>query len=129
MSAVLLLAAILGGIAATYFVDDEARLPARLCMGVPLGIVGFGLVGYLLGWAFGLSIGTAIVAAAIVFAAPVLALRAKDRGRAIREDVARTRADAAQALAHQTRAAVVTVLFYVFMMVLITRLMDRAVFE
>ena len=49
MSAVLLVAAILGGVAATYYVDEDARLPARFAMGVPLGIVGWGLVGYVLG--------------------------------------------------------------------------------
>ena len=37
-------------------------------MGVPLGIVGLGLVGFVLGWAFGLSMATTMVAAGIVAA-------------------------------------------------------------
>jgi hypothetical protein len=128
VSVVLLAAAILGGTAATYLLEHDAILPARLCMGVPLGIVGFGLVGYLLGWLFGLSTGTAIASAAIVLAAPLMILGTKGR-RAAREDVARTRAEAARALRTQTRATVATVLFYAFMLFLMTRLLDRAFFE
>jgi hypothetical protein len=94
VSVVLLVAAILGGVAATYFFDDEAPLPARLCMGAPLGLVGLGLVGYLLGWAFGLSMGTVLVAGAIVLAGPVLMLRARGRRFTIGEDLARARGTA-----------------------------------
>jgi uncharacterized membrane protein YedE/YeeE len=81
VSVVLLVAAILGGVAATYFVDEDARLPARLCMGVPLGLVGWGLVGYLFGWAFGLSMAAVAVAAVMVLAAPLAAVRAQGRAR------------------------------------------------
>ena len=129
MSVVLLLAAILGGVAATYFIDDETPLLARLCMGAPLGLVGLGLVGYVLGWAFGLSMGTVLVAGAIVLAGPVLMLRARGRRFAIGEDLARTRAEAGQGLRHPTRATVATALFYVFMFVLMNCLLDRAFFE
>lgn len=129
MSVVLLVAAILGGAAATYFADDEAHLPARLCMGVPLGLVGFGLVGFVLGWAFGLSMGTVTLAAVIVLAAPLVILRAKGRRGSIREDLARTRTDVVQALRNPTRAMVVTIFFYVVTLVLVTRVLDRAIFE
>src|SRR5258705_8977248 len=98
-------------------------------MGVPRGLVGLGLVGYVLGWAFGLSMGTVMVAGAIVLTGPVLMLRARGRRLAIREDLARTRAEAAAALRRPTRATVVTALFYVFMLVLVTRLLHRAFFE
>ncbi len=125
---VLLAAAILGGTAATYLLDDDAMLPARLCMGVPLGIVGFGLVGYVLGWLFGLSAGTVIASAAIVLAGPLVILGKKGR-RAPQEDVARTRAEATRALRSPTRATVATVLLYAFMLFLMTRLLDRAFFE
>ncbi len=128
MSFVLLAAAILGGTAATYLLDDDAILPARLCMGVPLGIVGFGLVGYILGWLFGLSTGTVSVSAAIVLASPLLILGTKGR-RAVQADVARTRTEATRALRTPTRATVATVLFYAFMLFLMTRLLDRAFFE
>jgi hypothetical protein len=129
VSVVLLLAAILGGFAATYLVDEEARLPARLVMGVPLGLVGWGLAGCLAGWAFGLSMGAVTVAAAIVLVAPLAVLRARGRSGVIRADAERTRSEVARALRHPTRAAVVTVLFYAFTLVLVTRVLDRAYFE
>ena len=128
MSVVLLAAAIVGGTAATYLLDDDAALPARLCMGVPLGIVGFGLVGYLLGWLFGLSAGTVIASAAIVVAGPLLILGTKRR-RAAREDITHTRAEATRALRRPTRTTVATILFYAFTLFLMTRLLDRAFFE
>jgi hypothetical protein len=129
VSAVLLVAAILGGVAATYFVDEDARLPARFAMGVPLGIVGLGLVGYLLGWAFGLSAGTVALAAAIVLAGPLWLLRARGRMPVIREDLGYARHDAGWAFRNPTRATVGTVLFYGFMLVVVTRVLDRAIFE
>src|SRR5262249_4508401 len=41
-----LLAAWLGGAAATYLFDDDAPLPARLALGGPLGLAVFGLAGF-----------------------------------------------------------------------------------
>ena len=129
MSAVLLVAAILGGVAATYYVDEDARLPARFAMGVPLGIVGWGLVGYVLGWAFGLSMGTATVAAAIVLMGPLWMLRRRGGLSAIREDLAYARHDTAGAIRNPRRGSIVTILFYAFLLVLVTRVLDRAIFE
>jgi len=129
VSVVLLAAAILGGVAASYFVDDEARLPARLCMGVPLGLVGWGLVGYVLGWAFGLSMATVTLAAIIVLATPLWILRSRGRIAGIGEDIGHARDDASRAIRQPTRAVVVTVLFYAFMLFLMTRVLDRAFFE
>lgn len=128
MSELLLVAAVLGGAAATYLFDDDASLPARLCMGAPLGIVGLGLVGYVLGWAFGLSMATTVAAAAIVLAVPLLIVGRRGGLEAIRQDRDRVRAEAARALRHPTRAAVATVLFFAFTGALMTRLLDRAMF-
>ncbi|HUG54201.1 MAG TPA: hypothetical protein VMR21_11385, partial [Vicinamibacteria bacterium] len=69
----ILAAAVLGGAAATYLFEDDASVPARLCMGVPLGLVGLGLAGFVLGWGLGLSAATAVAAAVGVLAAPVAA--------------------------------------------------------
>jgi hypothetical protein len=129
VSALLLAAAVLGGAAATYLFEDDAILPARLCMGAPLGIVGLGLVGYLLGWAFGLSMATAVATALIVLAVPVIAVRRADRWRAIREDVAGAPLAARVALRTATAATVATLVFYAFMAFLAVRLFDRAMFE
>jgi hypothetical protein len=119
-------AAVLGGAAATYLFDDEASLPARLCMGTPLGLVGFGLVGFVLGWALGMGLATVTVAGAIVLGGPLLVLRRRGLLSRIRADIAHARADAG---AKPTRATVATVLFHVLMAVLVLRLFDRAMFE
>jgi hypothetical protein len=129
VSAALLAAAILGGAAATYLFDDDAGLPARLAMGVPLGVVLLGIVGFLLGWAFGLGAATAMLAAAIVLAVPVLIVHRRVGWDRLRDEAARARAGATAALRRPTRLAVATAAFYVFMAVLVVALFDRAMFE
>jgi hypothetical protein len=129
VSELLLAAAILGGAGATYLFDDDASLPARLCIGTPLGIVGLGLVGYVLGWALGLSMATAVAAAAIVALVPLLIVRRRGGLAAARQDLDRARAETLRALRHPTRGAVATVVFYALMALLVARLLDRAMFE
>jgi hypothetical protein len=129
VSELLLAAAILGGAAATYLFDEDASLPARLAMGTPLGIVGLGLVGLPLGWALGLSLATTLAAAAIVLAVPLLLVRRARGLDALTRDVERARTETASAWRHPTRATVATAVFYAFTLFLMTRLMDRAMFE
>jgi len=129
VSALLLAAAILGGTAATYLFDDDAGLPARLAMGAPLGLVAWGLVGYLAGWAFGLSILTVTVSGAVVAIVPLLALHRRGRLAAIAEDARRTSDDAATAMRHPGRATVATAVFFVFTGFLVFQLLERAMFE
>jgi hypothetical protein len=128
VSVLLLVMAALGGAAATYLFEDDALLPARLCMGAPLGMVGLGLAGYLLGWAFGVTMATALASATLVLVVPILVLRRSRRWAAIDADFAACRAGVGEAL-RTPRTTVPTVLFYAFTLVLVTWLFDRAMFE
>ena len=124
----MLAAAILGGAAATYLLDDEASFPARLCMGTPLAIVFLGLVGYVLGWAFGVSMATTLAATGVVAVTPWLVLWRRGRLAAVREDLDRALRVSRESLRHP-RTTIVTVVFFAGMAVLMGRLLDRAMFE
>ena len=128
MSELLLAAAILGGAAATYFLDDDASLPARLCMGTPIGIVALGLVGYILGWAFGLSMATTLAATAIVSVTPWIVLSRRRGLAAVREDLDGALRACRESLRHP-RTTIPTVVFFAVMTVVMGRLLDRAMFE
>jgi len=114
----LVLAAWLGGAAATYLFDDDAPLVARLAVGGPLGLAVFGLAGFVAASLLGL--GPAAVAAGLLAAAaPLLAFADPDRRR-------RLGADARAALAWPGRAELATVLFYVCMALLVWQVTGRA---
>jgi hypothetical protein len=125
----LLLAAIAGGTLATWLFDDEASVGWRLAMGTPLGITALGLVGYVLGWMFGLSAPTAIVSALVVAVGPLLFLSLRGRRGVVADDLRRTRTEAAVALRRPSRATVAAVAFYVIGGFAVYRLLDRAMFE
>jgi len=86
-----LLAAWLGGAAATYLFDDDAPLPARLALGGPLGLAVFGLAGFAA--ALGVGLGpSAVLVGSVAAASPLLALRdSRIRGR-LKDDVRALRA-------------------------------------
>jgi hypothetical protein len=119
VSLVLLLAAWLGGSAATYLFDDDAPLTARLAVGGPLGLAVFGLAGFVAASLLGL--GPAAVAAGLLAAAaPLLAFT--DRGRRRQLD-----AEARAVFAQSGRAGLATILFYICMAVLVWQVTERAV--
>jgi hypothetical protein len=128
VSELLLAAAILGGVAATYLLDDDASLPARLCMGTPLAIVALGLAGYLLGWAFGVSMATTLATTAVVAAVPWLVLLRRGGAAGVGEDLRRARLACRESLRHP-RTTVPTVVFFVVLTIAMGRLLDRAMFE
>ena len=118
MTLLLVLAAWLGGAAATYLFDDDAPLVARLAVGGPLGLAVFGLAGFVAASLLGL--GPAAVAAGLLAgAAPLLAFADPDRRR-------RLGADARAALAWPGRVEPATVLFYVCMALLVWQVTGRA---
>jgi hypothetical protein len=77
----------LGGAVLTYAYDDEASLAERLSAGVCVGMAAFGLIGFLLGLAFGLRPST-IALATLITAAPLAMLRSASVRDAVRRDLA-----------------------------------------
>ena len=118
MSLVLLLAAGLGGAAATYLYDDDAPLVARLAVGGPLGLAVFGLAGFVAALLLGL--GPAAVAAGLLAAAaPLLAFVDPARRR-------RLGAEARSLLVRPGGAALAAIFSYMGAAVLVWQVTDRA---
>ena len=119
MSLVLILAACVGGAAATYLFDDDAPLLARLAVGGPLGLAVFGLAGFVAASLLGL--GPAAVAVGLLAAmAPLLAFASPGRRRQLG-------ADARAVFARPGRAGLATIFFYVCAAVLVWQVTERAV--
>ncbi len=118
MSLVLVLAACLGGAAATYLFDDDAPLLARLAVGGPLGLAVFGLAGFVAASLLGL--GPAAVAAGLLAAgAPVLTFAGPGRRRQLN-------AEARAVFARPGRAGLAAIFFYVCMAALVWQVTERA---
>ncbi len=113
-----LLAAALGGAAATYLYDDDAPLLARLAVGGPLGLAVCGLAGFAAALVLGL--GPAAVAVGLVAAAsPLVAFGAPVRRR-------RLAADLRGVLAGPRRDRLAAVFFYMGMAGLVWQVTERA---
>jgi hypothetical protein len=119
VSLALLLAAGLGGAAATYLFDDDAPLVARLALGVPLGLAVFGLVGFVVASLFGLG-PTAVGLGLLGATAPLFALLDAGRRHRLRSDVR-------AALVRPGRTELAGIFFYVAMGVLVWQVTERAV--
>ena len=118
MSFVLVLAACVGGAAATYLFDDDATLPARLAVGGPLGLAVFGLAGFVAASLLGL--GPAAVAVGLVAAgSPLLVFVEPGRRRQLH-------LEARAVFARPGRAGLATI-FYVCAAVLVWQVTERAV--
>ena len=118
MTLVLLIAAWLGGAAATYLFDDDASLPARLAVGGPLGVAVFGLAGFVAASFFGLGAATVAVGV-LAAAAPLLAFADPARRR-------RLRADAGRLLVRPRNADLIAMTFYMGMAAAVGQVMERA---
>ncbi|HEY2941476.1 MAG TPA: hypothetical protein VGN09_03490 [Vicinamibacteria bacterium] len=119
MSLFLILAACVGGAAATYLFDDDAPLVARLAVGGALGLAVFGLAGFVAASLLGLG-PTAVAAGILAAGAPLLGFADPGRRR-------RLGADARAALTRPGRAELGTIFFYVGMAVLVWQVTERAV--
>jgi hypothetical protein len=119
VSLFLILAACVGGAAATYLFDDDAPLLARLAVGGALGLAVFGLAGFVAASLLGLG-PTAVAAGVLAAGAPLLGFADPGRRR-------RLGADARAALTRPGRAELGTIFFYVGMAVLVWQVTERAV--
>jgi hypothetical protein len=118
VSLFLILAACVGGAAATYLFDDDAPLPARLAIGGPLGLAVFGLVGFVAASLLGLG-PAAVVVGLLAAGAPLLTFADPGRRRQLN-------ADARAVFARPGRAGLATIFFYVCTAVLVWQVTERA---
>jgi len=119
VSLLLLLAAWLGGAAATHLFDDDAPLLARLAIGGPLGLAILGHAGFLAASLFGLG-AVAVTVGLLAVAAPLLAFRDPARRRRLRDE-------AHGILARPGPIGLVAIFFYMGMAVLVWQVAARAV--
>lgn len=127
VSTLLLLAAVTGGALATYLYDDESPLPARVAVGVPLGLTLFGLAGFVLASGMGLN-GASILLAALVALAPgAVALRSA--APRLRADALVARDMLAGRLRHPDRWTIALTMLAGGAAWLVWRIYERAMFE
>ena len=125
MHLLVLLAALLGGAAATYVFEDDAGPLARLAMGAPLGVIGLGLAGYAGAWALGMT-AAAVFGAALLSALPILVFARKDARRRLQADLGRARRAMEEALVQPRWATHGLAIAFAMGAFLMWRVQDRA---
>ena len=124
----LLVLATLSGTLLTYLFDRSAPLPARLAMGVCIGLALLAGTGYLLALAFGLG-GVCIAASIAILLLPVLLLLHAGHRQLIAQSVESGLESAAMALRNPNRRAIATIVFYSALTVLLGMMFGRAVYQ
>lgn len=127
MSALLLALAVAGGTLATYLFDEESPLPARVCMGAPLGLALLGLFGFLAASALGLG-PAALVLATLLTLAPGAVVLATDRRRTFAIDARVSRDLLLARLMRPTAGHVALAVAGILAAIVVWRLYDRAMF-
>ena len=124
----LVLIAMAGGAVVTYLFDEEASVPARLCMGACIGLAALGLVGFILASLFGFT-PYILISTAVVIASPLLILARPERRAEVRADVHEAVRGVRRALLHPTRQTTTYIVFYAFVALLLWLVFDRAMVE
>jgi hypothetical protein len=124
----LALMAVAGGAVVTYLFDEEARTPARLCMGACIGFAALGLFGFIFASLLGFSSFALILTAAVV-ASPLALLVNRQRLAEVRADFQETARGLRRAILHPTRRTTAYGIFYVLVALLLWFVFDRAMVE
>src|SRR5687768_5278329 len=127
MSGLLLALAVAGGILATYLFDEESPLPARACMGAPLGLALLGLFGFPAAWALGLG-PPALVVAALLTLVPGAVVVGTSRRRTLVMDARVTRDLLFARVMRPTAGHAALFAAGLIAAVMVWRLYDRAMF-
>ncbi|MDT4897087.1 MAG: hypothetical protein QOH25_2164 [Acidobacteriota bacterium] len=124
----LALIAIAGGAVVTYLFDEDAPVPARLCMGACIGFAALGLVGFILASLFGFTPYILISTAAVV-ASPLALLTRPERRVQVRADVHEAIRGVRRAVLHPTRQTTAYIVFYAFVALVLWLVFERAMVE
>jgi hypothetical protein len=125
---ILLLLATLSGTLLTWLFDRTAPLPARLAMGACIGLTLLAGAGYLLALGFGLEAACIGLSVAVLFA-PWLLLARADFRKSVAQQVESAIDSFWRALRNPSRAAVVSVIFYIAITILLGMMFGRAVYQ
>jgi hypothetical protein len=125
---ILALAAICGGVVATYLYDEGAHPAARLAAGVPVGLAALGLVGFVFSSFIGLG-DLSLTLSALVVAAPLALLARADLRARVRHDARLFARDLREAVARPSLRATAPLVLVVCSLVLFWSVYERAMFE
>jgi hypothetical protein len=125
---ILALAAVCGGVVATYLYDEGAHPAARLAAGVPVGLAALGLVGFVLSSFVGLN-DLSLTLSALAVAAPLALLARADLRDRVRHDARLFARDLREAVARPSLRATAPLVLVVCSLVLFSLVYERAMFE
>lgn len=125
---ILVLAAVCGGVVATYLYDEGAHPAARLAAGVPVGLAALGLVGFILSSFIGLN-ELSLTLSALVVAAPLALLARADLRARVRHDARLLARELREAVVRPSLRATAPLVLVVCSLVLFWSVYERAMFE
>ncbi len=128
ISLVLASLAIASGTITTYFYDEGASFPSRLCAGACVGLAGLGLIGFLFALFIGLT-PLAIVLTAVVLILPFLALLDPAHKKKLTWELVLTRQSVRRTVLHPSLTLLGYFLFYAVVSVILWQVFSRAMIE
>jgi hypothetical protein len=128
ISLALLLVVTASGTVATYFYDDIANFPARLCMGACTGIAALGLIGFLVASFLGIT-PLGIFLTVVVLASPLVFLKNPNRRVAAQADVINAWRRVRECISHPSRIPFGYTIFYAIVAVILWRAFQRAMID
>lgn len=123
-----LIVVVVSGTLLTFLFDRNAPLPARLCIGVIIGMAFASMVGYLLACLIGLGAASLSLSTAILLLPALLLLR-PEFNRQVAGEIARARRSAAVILRKPGRRQLACIIFYAALTILLCALFSFSVYQ
>ncbi|HEY0004241.1 MAG TPA: hypothetical protein VGB17_05480 [Pyrinomonadaceae bacterium] len=124
----LVLIAMAGGAAATYWYDEDAPLAARLCSGTATGLAAFGFIGFIIASFVGLN-NLTLMLTAIAVASPLLLLTMQRPGERFRADFALLARETRRAVSRPAWDTTGYLIFYAAVAIILWLAFDRVMFK
>ena len=124
----LLLITMAGGVAITYFYDDDAPLIVRLAAGAIIGSALFGLAGFLLALVFGLNLASVSIAA-LLCALPLIVFRRDEFRRRLQKDFAAFNQQRHEFFAHLKLSRLAVIFAYTGLIAMLWFFFERTMLE
>jgi hypothetical protein len=127
-SLALALLVVFSGTVATYYYDDDASFPARLCGGACLGITALGLIGVVLASFLGLT-ATTVLLSALICISPLLLLAKQEYLTRLQDDLAKASKAVQRFTAKPDLATAGYVLFYAATAIVLWKVFNKAMIQ